>query len=221
MSRITFHSPCCDAGRNSASDSGTGLPPGPDDDTCPRCGDSAAGTARRGPVRGEAPGQQEAAPDRAASSGEVVEAAGVEPASESTASQDSTCVSASVVSRPTCGSGQNRQAPDPENLAPGRRAAIREPACFMTSDPQPPGEVRADAHSLIRLRERTENPQLTDVPSDLRVNGARHASHDFAPPSKPMSPPGGGRRACPPPCGCGHPFILNDRVLARTAVAWC
>src|SRR5881394_3423580 len=61
----------------------------------------------------------------------------------------------------------------------------------MASGPQPPGEVGADAHSLIRLRERTENPQLTDVPSDLRVNGARHASRDSAPPSKPKSPPQG------------------------------
>jgi hypothetical protein len=41
-----------------------------------------------------------------------------------------------------------------------------------------------DAHSLIRLRERTEYPQLTDVPSDLRVNGARHASRESLPPSK-------------------------------------
>ncbi len=35
----------------------------------------------------------------------VVEAAGVEPASERTSSQDSTCVSASWFSRPPCGSG--------------------------------------------------------------------------------------------------------------------
>jgi hypothetical protein len=59
----------------------------------------------------------------------------------------------------------------------------------MTFDPQPPGEAEANAHSLIRLRERTENPQLTDVPSDLRVNGARHASRDLELPSKPNSPP--------------------------------
>jgi len=35
----------------------------------------------------------------------VVEAAGVEPASESTSSWDSTCVSASKFSCPACGSG--------------------------------------------------------------------------------------------------------------------
>src|SRR6476660_3992002 len=58
----------------------------------------------------------------------------------------------------------------------------------MASRSQPPGEVRVDAHSLIRLRERTEYPQLTDVPSDLRVNGARHASRESLPPSKPNRP---------------------------------
>jgi hypothetical protein len=80
---------------------------------------------------------------------------------------------------------KNRRTPDPEHLTIARRAAARSPACLMTFGPQPPGEVKANAHSLIRLRERTENPQLTDVPSDLRVNGARHASRDLAPPSKP------------------------------------
>jgi hypothetical protein len=34
-------------------------------------------------------------------------------------------------------------------LAIARRAAARSPACLMTSDPQPPGEVRADAHSVL------------------------------------------------------------------------
>lgn len=84
---------------------------------------------------------------------------------------------------------KNRQAPDPERLTVARRAAAQPPACLMTFDPQPPGEAEANAHSLIRLRERTENPQLTDVPSDLRVNGARHASRDLELPSKPNSPP--------------------------------
>ena len=84
---------------------------------------------------------------------------------------------------------KNRRPPAPEHLTIARRAAARSPACLMTFGPQPPGEVKANAHSLIRLRERTENPQLTDVPSDLRVNGARHASRDLEPPSKPNSPP--------------------------------
>jgi len=44
---------------------------------------------------------------------------------------------------------QNRQAPDPVHLTTGGRAALRSPACLMTSGPQPPGEVRADAHCLL------------------------------------------------------------------------
>jgi hypothetical protein len=51
------------------------------------------------------------------------------------------------------------------------------------------GRGRGGRHCLIKQRERTDCPQLTDVPSDLRVNGARHASQDPAPPSKPNSPP--------------------------------
>jgi len=58
---------------------------------------------------------------------------------------------------------------------------------------RPPATRRGqgERHSLIRPRERTDCPQLTDVPSDLRVNGARHASRDLEPPSKPDSPPSG------------------------------
>ena len=83
---------------------------------------------------------------------------------------------------------KNRRPPDPVHLTVGRRAAVQPPACLMASGPQPPGEVGADAHSLIKLRERTENPQVTDVPRDLRVHGARHASRESLPPSKPNRP---------------------------------
>src|SRR5262249_2361281 len=58
----------------------------------------------------------------------------------------------------------------------------------MASGPQPPGEAGADAHSLIKLRERTDYPQLRDIPPDLRVSGARHASRESLPPSKPNRP---------------------------------
>ena len=61
---------------------------------------------------------------------------------------------------------KNRRAPDAVCLTIRRRAAVRSPACLMTSGPRPPGEAGADAHCLIKQRERTENPQLTDVPSD-------------------------------------------------------
>jgi len=53
----------------------------------------------------------------------VVEAAGVEPASESTSPQDSTCVSAFNVSIPAQDSGENRRDPDPVYLTVRRRVA--------------------------------------------------------------------------------------------------
>jgi hypothetical protein len=52
----------------------------------------------------------------------LVEAAGVEPASESTSSWDSTCVSASEFSCPACGSGE---VPPGLSLSESRRHAPR------------------------------------------------------------------------------------------------
>src|SRR5215813_10096590 len=83
---------------------------------------------------------------------------------------------------------KNRQPPDSVFLTVGRRATIQPPARLMASGPQPPGEAEADAHSLIKLRERTDYPQLRDIPPDLRVSGARHASRESLPPSKPNRP---------------------------------
>jgi len=83
---------------------------------------------------------------------------------------------------------KNRRPPDSVILTVGRRATIQPPARLMASDPQPPGEAEADAHSLIKLRERTDYPQLRDIPPDLRVSGARHASRVSLPPSKPNRP---------------------------------
>ena len=62
---------------------------------------------------------------------------------------------------------KNRQIPDAVNLTGGPRASNHQPACFMASGPQPPGEARANVTAyLIKQRERTDCPQLTDVPSD-------------------------------------------------------
>jgi hypothetical protein len=71
------------------------------------------------------------------------------------------------------------------------RTPSRHPGASLFNGIRPPTTRRGqgERHSLIKLRERTVNPQLTDVPSDLRVNGARHASRDLEPPSKPNSPP--------------------------------
>ena len=89
----------------------------------------------------------------------------------------------SVWKRPRTAKHQTRYVSRPGAEPPPDRQPV-----YMASDSQPPGEVGADAHSLIRLRERTVYPQLTDVPSDLRVNGARHASRESLPPSKPGRP---------------------------------
>src|SRR5687768_6793010 len=39
---------------------------------------------------------------------------------------------------------KNRRVPDAVDLTGGPRASNHQPACLMASDPQPPGEVRAD-----------------------------------------------------------------------------
>src|SRR6476660_2371461 len=44
---------------------------------------------------------------------------------------------------------------------------------------------------LIKQRERAACPQLRCVPPDLRGDGARHASHESLPPSKPFRPHAG------------------------------
>ena len=87
----------------------------------------------------------------------------------------------------------------------------------MAFDPQPPGEVGANAHSLIRLRERTVYPQLTDVPSDLRVNGARHASRESLPPSKPGRPHVVRSKTAALSCGRAHRASGRDVSILRPA----
>lgn len=72
--------------------------------------------------------------------------------------------------------------------APRRRVAT---SLFNGVRPSTTRRGQGERHCLIKQRERTDCPQLTDVPSDLRVNGARHASRDLMPPSKPISPPQG------------------------------
>jgi hypothetical protein len=124
----------------------------------------------------------------------MVEAAGVEPASEGTSSKESTCVSASGFSCPTGGSGQ-----EPPGTRPGKshdQAPSRHLIASRFNGVLVPTtrRGRGGRSQRFRLRERTEYPQLTDVPSDLRVNGARHASRDSMPPSKPNSPPQGRNR---------------------------
>jgi hypothetical protein len=71
-----------------------------------------------------------------------------------------------------------------------RRTPRRRPPASLFNGIWPPTTRRGQGRrsQRIRLRERTKYPQLTDVPSDLRVNGARHAFHESLPPSKPYRP---------------------------------
>jgi len=61
----------------------------------------------------------------------------------------------------------------------------------MTSDPTPQAKA-GGRRRLFRRRERAANPQLWFFPSDLRVDGARHASRVRLSPSKPCRPPPNG-----------------------------
>ena len=118
----------------------------------------------------------------------MVEAAGVEPASESTSSRDSTCVSASVFSY--AGVRKRLKTAGHQTRYVSPRTPSRRPIASLFNGIWPPTTRRGQGRrsQLIKLRERTEYPQLTDVPSDLRVNGARHASLDSILPSKPERP---------------------------------
>src|SRR5688572_2884958 len=86
-----------------------------------------------------------------------------------------------------------RKRPKPPDTRPGAshdQAPSRRLTASLLNDIWPPTTRRGQGRRslLIKQRERTEYPQLTDVPSDLRVNGARHASRESLPPSKPYRP---------------------------------
>src|SRR5688572_15460908 len=86
-----------------------------------------------------------------------------------------------------------RTRPKPPDTSLGKsrgHAPRRRVATSLCNGVRPPTTRpgQGERHCLIKQRERTEYPQLTDVPSDLRVNGARHASRDSVPPSKPFRP---------------------------------
>ena len=91
-------------------------------------------------------------------------------------------------SRAGLSTANNRQAPDP--VKSRHRTPSRRPIASLFNDIWPPTTRRGQGRRslLIKQRERTVYPQLTDVPSDLRVNGARHASRESLPPSKPFRP---------------------------------
>jgi len=77
-----------------------------------------------------------------------LEAAGVEPASESTPSEDSTCVAALECSRLPSKSGRNRQALAPNHLA-GHASEQRVAASLLYDiQPRPAGEFGVDVAAI-------------------------------------------------------------------------
>jgi hypothetical protein len=79
---------------------------------------------------------------------EMVEAAGVEPASENTPSQASTCVAALEVSHPPSKSDGNRRALAPNNLAATGRNSSWRPAGFYDIQSHPAGRDEVDVADL-------------------------------------------------------------------------
>jgi hypothetical protein len=119
----------------------------------------------------------------------MVEAVGVEPTSEDTSPQESTCVSP-LESHRAVGEGREpvrgqRRLHSRAERSVAQRSA---PSLLMTPDPAPQARTGRRSRS-IKPRERAACPQLRCVPPDLRDDGARHASREPVPPSKPSTPP--------------------------------
>jgi len=83
--------------------------------------------------------------------------------------------------------------PNRDPLAPEssrrRDPEARAPTSLLLWHPFPPRRPdRGGRRYLIKQRERAACPQLRCVPPDLRGDGARHASRESLPPSKPYRP---------------------------------
>ena len=85
----------------------------------------------------------------------------------------------------------------------------------MTPDPAP--QARTGRRSRSKPRERAANPQLVCFPPDLRVGGARHASCEPLPPSKPERPHVSRSQRSPslPPPGAWCRRTARSRPSAR------
>jgi hypothetical protein len=94
-----------------------------------------------------------------------LEAAGVEPASESTPSRNSTCVAALECSQPPSKSDGNRQLLAPENLAAAPRGLRDGQPAVMTSSPAQQASSRWTS-LLIKQRVLAACPQLWLLPRD-------------------------------------------------------
>ena len=117
----------------------------------------------------------------------LVEAAGVEPASENTSSQSTTCVS------PFDCRGRLRTEPSapPASLDSSRpRASRRNAGTSLLNDgqSQATGLLRLTAHWFLSSESVVCVRSYVCFPQDLRGRGPRHAFRDPAPPSKPNRP---------------------------------
>src|SRR5687768_635477 len=119
----------------------------------------------------------------------MVEAAGVEPASENTSSQITTCVSPfSCRSRLETEPSAPAAIPDVSHCHPSRRNV----AASLLNDGQSRavGPLRLTAHWLLSSESVVCVRSYVVFPQDLRGRGPRHAFRDPAPPSKPNRPHG-------------------------------
>ena len=118
---------------------------------------------------------------------EMVEAAGVEPASENTSSQSTTCVS------PFDCRGRLRTEPSAPSASPDKshpRASRRNAGTSLLNDgqSQATGLLKLTAHWLLSSESVVCVRSYVVFPQDLRGRGPRHAFRDPAPPSKPNRP---------------------------------
>src|SRR5688572_19995678 len=119
----------------------------------------------------------------------MVEAAGVEPASENTSSQITTCVSPfSCRSRLETEPSAPAAIPDVSHC----HASRRNVAASLLNDGQSRavGPLRLTAHWLLSSESVVCVRSYVVFPQDLRGRGPRHAFRDPAPPSKPSRPHG-------------------------------
>ena len=119
----------------------------------------------------------------------LVEAAGVEPASENTSSQSTTCVSPfSCRSRLETEPSAPAAIPDVSHCHASRRNVAASP--LNDDQSRAVGTLKLIAHWLLSSESVVCVRSYVVFPQDLRGRGPRHAFRDPAPPSKPSRPHG-------------------------------
>jgi hypothetical protein len=144
----------------------------------------------------------------------LVEAAGVEPASENPSSSATTCVSPFSMSQ-LVGNGAKSPSRHLRRISSSHVGAARDnqPAEWRSSQSRRPS--LGDRSLTVKQRERSQNSQLANFPPVLRGDGPRHASHDPEPPSKPSRP-----RECRTERFSIVPSCCDARRLIVEGLAW-